>query len=56
MEAEVIKNHDVRIMHAQQALSPVSYMWGFYMENLQLDLEHLVAMNLLSSNMISSPV
>jgi hypothetical protein len=56
MEAEGMKNHDVCIMHDQQALSPVSYTRGFSMENLQLDLEHLVAMNSLSSSMISSPV
>jgi hypothetical protein len=56
MEAEGMKNHDIRIMHDQQALSPVSYTRGFSMENLQLDLEHLVAMNSLSSSMISFPV
>jgi hypothetical protein len=56
MKAEGMKNHGVRIMHAQQTLSPVSYTWGFSMENLQLDLEHLVAMNSLSFSMISSLV
>jgi hypothetical protein len=55
MEAEGMKNHDVHIMHAQQTLSPVSYTQGFAMENLQLDLEHIIAMNSLSSSMISSP-
>jgi hypothetical protein len=56
MKAEGMKNHGVRIMHAQQTLSPVSYTRGFSMENLQLDLKHLVAMNSLSSSMISSLV
>jgi hypothetical protein len=56
MEAEGMKNHGVRIMHDQPTLSPVSCTWGFSMENLQLDLEHLVAMNSLSSSMIYFPV
>jgi hypothetical protein len=49
-----MKNHSVHIMHSQQALSPVFYMWGFSMENLQRNSKHLVAMNFLSSNMIPS--
>jgi hypothetical protein len=56
MKSEGMKNYDVRIMHAQQALSHVSYTQGFSMENLQLDSKHLVAMNSLSSNMILSPI
>jgi hypothetical protein len=56
MEAEGMKNHGIRIMHDKLALSPVPYMWGFPMEKLQLDLEHLVAMNSLSSNMIYFPI
>jgi hypothetical protein len=36
MEAEGMKNHDVRIMHDQQALSPVSYTQGFSMETCNL--------------------
>jgi hypothetical protein len=54
MKAEGMKNRGVRIMHAQQTLSPVSYTRGFSMENLQLDSKHLVAMNSLSSSMIPS--
>jgi hypothetical protein len=53
IEAEGMKNHGVRIMHDQPTFSYVPYMQGFSMENLQLDLEHLVAMNSLSSSMIS---
>jgi hypothetical protein len=56
MKAEGMKNHGIRIMHAQQTLSPVSYTWGFSMKNLQLDLEHLLTMNSLSFSMISSLV
>ena len=56
MKAEGMKNCGIRIMHSQQTLSPVSYTRGFAIENLQLDLEHLITMNSLSSNMFSSPV
>jgi hypothetical protein len=56
MKAKGMKNHGVRIMHAHQTLSHVSYTQGFSMENLQLDSKHLIAMNSLSSSMIPSPV
>lgn len=51
MEAEGMKNHGVRTMHDQPTLSLVPYTRGFALENMQLDLEHLVAMISLSSNM-----
>jgi hypothetical protein len=49
MKAEGMKNRGVRIMHALQTLSPVFYMWGCAMENLQFDSKHPVAMNSLFS-------
>jgi hypothetical protein len=52
MKAEGMKNHGVRIMHALQTLSPVFYMWGCAMENLQFDSKHPVAMNSLFSGTI----
>jgi hypothetical protein len=55
MKAKGMKNHDVHIMHAQQTLSPASYTRGFSMDNLQIDLKHIVAINSLPFNMIFSP-
>jgi hypothetical protein len=55
MKAEGMKNRSIRIIHAQQVVSPVSYMRRFSMENMQLYLEHLITMNSLSSSIISSP-
>ena len=49
-----MNNRGIRIRHAQQALSPASCTRGFSMENLQLELEHLVAINSLSLCMIPS--
>jgi hypothetical protein len=49
-----MKNHSVRIIHAQQTLSPAFHTRGFSMDNLQFDLKHLVAINSLASNMFSS--
>jgi len=47
-----MKNCSVRIMHALQALSPVFYMWGCAMENMQFDSKHPITMNTLFSSTI----
>jgi hypothetical protein len=52
MKAEGMKNHGVRIMYALQPLSPVPYMRGCAMENLQFDSKHPVTMNSLFLGMI----
>jgi hypothetical protein len=54
MKDEGMKNRGVCIMHAQQTLLLVSYMRGFGMEKINLNLEHLVTMNSMTFNMISS--
>jgi hypothetical protein len=54
MKAEGMENHNVRIIHALQILSPAFHTWGFSMNNLKFDLKHLVAINSLVSSMFSS--
>jgi hypothetical protein len=54
MKAEGMKNCSVRIIHAQQTVSPAFHTWGFSMNNLKFDLKHLVAINSLVSSMFSS--
>jgi hypothetical protein len=54
MKAEGMKNCSVRIIHAQQTVSPAFHTRGFSMNNLKFDLKHLVAINSLISSMFSS--
>jgi hypothetical protein len=52
IKAEGMKNRGVCTMHALQTLSPVFYMRGCAMKNLQFDSKHPVAMNSLFSGTI----
>jgi hypothetical protein len=46
MKVEGMKNHGICITYALQPLSPVPYMQGCVMENMQFNSKHLIAMNL----------
>ena len=53
-EAKGMKTCSVRIINAQQTVSPAFHTQGFSMNNPKADLKHLIAINSLISSIFSS--